>query len=182
MSCRVGIIHSKASKQKLNTKSPHNQNLLQSVSMHIYRIRIIYIFEGQGYTLHKKVLYEDNESVIKMQKDGRYSCAGNSRHISISFFLLRIVCIRRSLVSSTATHRQCSPTSSINHCMGHFFWRIREVIMGWSHVDILRDYIPPPQKERVEYHASGDKPETSQKATYVQVITGDLIGKIHGTE
>ena len=35
--------------------------------------------------------------------------------------LLRIVGIRRSLVSSTVTHRQCLPNSSLNHCKGHFF-------------------------------------------------------------
>ena len=35
--------------------------------------------------------------------------------------LLRIVWIRRSLVYITATHWRCSPTSSLNHCKGHFF-------------------------------------------------------------
>ena len=36
-------------------------------------------------------------------------------------FLLRVVWIIRGLVSSTATHRQCLPTSSQNHCGGPLF-------------------------------------------------------------
>ena len=54
--------------------------------------------------------------------------------------------------------------------------------MGWAHVDILKDYVPPPNKESVENNVSGDEPETFQKATYVQVVTGNRIGKIDGTE
>ena len=37
--------------------------------------------------------------------------------------------------------------------------------MGWAHVKILQDYVPPPKKERVENHVSEDESETSQKAT-----------------
>ena len=44
---------------------------------------------------------------------------------------------------------------------GSLFRSLREVIMGWAHLDILQDNVPPPKKERVENHVSGDKPETS---------------------
>ena len=54
--------------------------------------------------------------------------------------------------------------------------------MGWVHINILQDYVPPPYKEPVENHVSGDKPDTSQKATYVQIVTGDLIQKENGKE
>ena len=58
----------------------------------------------------------------------------------------------------------------------------REVIMVWAHVNILQDYEPPPNKELIEKNISGDKPETSQKATYVHVVTGNQIEKTDGTE
>ena len=35
---------------------------------------------------------------------------------------------------------------------------------------------------RVEHNISGEKPGTSLKATYVQVIIGNQIGKTDGTE
>ena len=65
---------------------------------------------------------------------------------------------------------------------GSLFWRLKEFIMGWAHANILQDYVPPSKKERVENHFSGDKSETSQKATYVQVVAGNQIGKTDGTK
>ena len=44
---------------------------------------------------------------------------------------------------------------------GLLFRSLKEVIIGWAHLDILQDNVPPPKKERVENHVSGDKPETS---------------------
>ena len=29
--------------------------------------------------------------------------------------------------------------------------------MGWAHIAILKDYVPPLKKERVENHVSGDE-------------------------
>ena len=42
----------------------------------------------QGYEIKKKVIYQDNQSAIKMETNGRNSCAGNSRHIDIRYFFV----------------------------------------------------------------------------------------------
>ena len=49
---------------------------------------MINILLGQGYALQKKVLYQGNESKINMEKNGRNSCTGNSRHIYIRYFFV----------------------------------------------------------------------------------------------
>ena len=49
--------------------------------------------------------------------------------------------------------------------------------MGWEHVNALQDCVQPPKKERVENHVSGEELETLQKSTYVQIVTGNRIGK-----
>ena len=59
---------------------------------------------------------------------------------------------------------------------GSLFRRLREVIIGWVHVDILQNYFPPPKKERVENPVSGDEPEIKQKVIYAQIVTGGQIG------
>ena len=81
MSCEVGIIHSKESKQKLNIKSTTESEVV-SVSEYVRNKNHMMHFGGQGYTLHQKFLLEKN--VIN-------SCTGNSRHISIRYFLLGIM-------------------------------------------------------------------------------------------
>ena len=121
MFCGVIIIHGKASKQKLNKKSTTESEVVAVSDYMPLNIHMINIFWGQYYALHKTVFYQYNEIAIKMEKNGRNSCTGNSRHISISSFLLSIMWIRSSLVSITATHRQYLPTYSLNHCKGHFF-------------------------------------------------------------
>ena len=111
VSCGVGVIHSKASKTNLNTKITTESEVVAVNEYVPNKIHMINIILGQGYTLHKEVLYQDNESANNTDKNGRNSCTGNSRHISVGCFLLRIVWMRRSLVSSTTTHRLCLPTS-----------------------------------------------------------------------
>ena len=64
MSYVFGIIHSKESKQKLNTKIATESEVV-AVSEYVpYKIHIIHIFGGQGYALHKNILYQDNKSEI----------------------------------------------------------------------------------------------------------------------
>ena len=61
-----------------------------SVSEYVpYKIHRIDIFLGQGYSLHKNILYQYNESEIKMENNGKNSFAGNSRHISIRYFFVK---------------------------------------------------------------------------------------------
>ena len=64
---------------------------------------------------------------------------------------------------------------------GSLFRCLREVIMVWVHVDILQDYVPPPKKEGVDNHVSGDEPEIEQKATYNQIVPGSRIGGADGS-
>ena len=88
ISCRVVIIHEKASK-KLYTKNTTELEVF-SVSEYVpYKIHTIIIFLGLGCNLYKNILYQDNECTIKMKKNGRNLCTGNSRHIYIRFFFVK---------------------------------------------------------------------------------------------
>ena len=53
-----------------------------------YHIWMENFMKYQGYTLKKKYLYQDNQSAIKMEQNGRNSCTGNSRHVDIRFFFV----------------------------------------------------------------------------------------------
>ena len=43
----------------------------------------------QGYAIKNNVVYQDNQSAIKMKKNGRRSCMGNSRHVMIRYFFVK---------------------------------------------------------------------------------------------
>ena len=89
MSMGWGVLHAKASKQKINTKSTCESELV-GVSEYIpFKIHIINILMGQSYHLKKKVLNQDNQYAMKLEINGRNSCTRNSRHISIRYFFIK---------------------------------------------------------------------------------------------
>jgi hypothetical protein len=91
MSLGKGVLHAKASKQKLNSKSSTETEVI-AVSEYVpYKLQLIYFIEGQGYNIKRKVLYQDNQSAMRMEHNGRNLCTGNSRHISIRYFFVIIL-------------------------------------------------------------------------------------------
>ena len=44
---------------------------------------------AQGYAIKNNVTYQNNQSAIRMEKNGRNSCMGNSRHIHIRYFFVK---------------------------------------------------------------------------------------------
>ena len=43
----------------------------------------------QGYELEVNILFQDNQSAMKMERKGRNSCTGNSRHVNIRYFWIK---------------------------------------------------------------------------------------------
>ena len=48
-----------------------------------------FFLKAQGHDLKRNVLLQDNMSAIKMEKNGRKSCTGNSRHIDVRYFFVK---------------------------------------------------------------------------------------------
>lgn len=68
-----GALHAKSSKQKLNTKSSTEAEIV-GVSQYIpYNLWLINFLKHQGYGISQNVVYQDNQSAIKMEKNGRNS-------------------------------------------------------------------------------------------------------------
>ena len=83
MSFGYGMVHYKSSKQKLNTKSSTEAKVV-GVSYYLpYNICICSFMGAQGYDIKQNILVQDNQSAIKIEKNGKKSNTGNSRHIDI---------------------------------------------------------------------------------------------------
>ena len=85
-----GVINTKSSKQKLNTKSSTEAELVGVSDYLPHCVWYRHFMEHQGYDLRNNFIYQDNQSAIRMEKNGRNSCTGNSRHIHIRYFLSKI--------------------------------------------------------------------------------------------
>lgn len=84
-----GMIHCRSSKQKLNTKSTTESELVSTSEYIPFNICIIMFMGKQGYDIERNILFQDNQSTIRILKNGRESCSGNSRHIDIKHFFVK---------------------------------------------------------------------------------------------
>ena len=104
--------------------------------------------EAQGYFFQKNVIYQDNQSAIRIEKNGRNSCTGNSRHIHIRYMFTK------DRVDKGEFEIEYCPTESMladyftKPLQGSLFNRFREIIMGWKHIDTLKTFLDS-RKERV---------------------------------
>ena len=83
-----GSVYSMSSKQKLNTRSSTEAKLvgINDVMSMILWTRLF--LEAQGYHVTDNVLHQDNESTIKLAKNGRRSSSKQTRHIEVRYYFL----------------------------------------------------------------------------------------------
>ena len=75
-------------KQKLNMDSSTTAEL---VAVHQVLPKVLWVplfLEEQGYKIDKNVVYQDNQSAILLEKNGRKSSSKRTRHLNISFFMV----------------------------------------------------------------------------------------------
>ena len=79
----VGTVHGKSGVQKLSTRSSTEAELVGVSEYLLYNIWIMNFMDIQGLKIKNNILYQDNQSVIRMEQNRRYSCTGNSRQLDI---------------------------------------------------------------------------------------------------
>ena len=84
-----GALFTKASKQKLNSRSSTEAELVgvDDVSSQIVWTR--YFLLEQGYGVQDSVIHQDNQSAILLEKNGRGSSSKRTRHINVRYFFIK---------------------------------------------------------------------------------------------
>ena len=113
MSFGTGALVCKSSKQKLNTKSSTEAELVGASDYLPNTIWAKMFLGAQGYQVHTNILEQDNESAIRLERNGRMSAGPKSRHINIRYFWLK-----DRVASEDVTIRHC-PTL---HMLADFFY------------------------------------------------------------
>ena len=107
MSFGLGTIHAKSSKQKLNTKSSTEAELVGVSDYLPYNTWLLMFLASQSYNLRSNIINQDNQSAMRMERNGRNSCTGNSRHVNIRFFLFKIESTKEKSISSIVLQMLC---------------------------------------------------------------------------
>ena len=98
-----GMLQCKSIKQKINTKSSTKVELVGVSDYLIYKIWICLFMGAQGYEIRQKIMFQDNQSAIKMEKIGKKLCTGKYRNIGICYFFSKRS-IERKNVNSILQH------------------------------------------------------------------------------
>ena len=78
----------KSQKQKLNTRSSTEGELVGADDASQMILWTKLFMEAQGYDIHKNILYQDNKSTILLLENGKRSSSKRTRAINIRYFFL----------------------------------------------------------------------------------------------
>ena len=89
MSLGSGSVFSKSTKQKINTKSSTESELIAASDMSGQVMWTVYFLKSQGYDIQRNIVYQDNQSAILLEKNRQLSSSQRTRHINICYFFIR---------------------------------------------------------------------------------------------
>jgi hypothetical protein len=88
MSLGNGSVYSTSVRQKLNTKSSTEAELVgvdDDMPMILWTRQFM---EGQGYDITENVVYQDNQSAMLLERNGQQSSTKRTRHLDIRYFFV----------------------------------------------------------------------------------------------
>ena len=147
-----------------------------------FNIWLVMFPEAQGYYLEVNTLWQDNQSAIKMEKNGRNSCTGNSRHINIRYFIVKDRVDKGELSIDYCPTEAMLADLFTKPLQGQRFHMFRDVIMGSKPLSNLMDALSSRSvsiqiKSRNVYQTCGVStlPFTSLSKTISKHLANQLV-------
>jgi len=84
-----GAIASSSRKQKINTRSSTETELIAVDDKLGDILWMRYFLASQGYTIDENIVYQDNMSTLSLEKNGRISGSGRTKHIKAKYYLVK---------------------------------------------------------------------------------------------
>ena len=88
MSLGGGVIYGTSKRQKLNTKSSTEAEVVGTDDIMPQMLWTLYFLEAQGYKVDDNILYQDNKSSILLETNGRGSSGKRTRHMNVRYFFI----------------------------------------------------------------------------------------------
>jgi hypothetical protein len=88
MSLGKGAIYSASVRQKLNTKSSTEAELVGVDDMMSMILWTRQFLIGQGIGVTRNVVFQDNESAMRLEKNGQQSSTKRTRHLNVRYYFI----------------------------------------------------------------------------------------------
>jgi len=162
MSMGRGVVHHRSAKQRLNTRSSTESELVAASDYICWTVWAKRFLSEQGYELDRNVFYQDNTSAMKLAMNGKSSSSGRTRHVHIRYFFTKDTLKREDIEMVHCPTEEMIADYYTKPLQGKQFMKLRSVIMGHETL---------PMEERVGNKSIG----------YV-MPTGDLNFKHNGKD
>ena len=149
MSFGRGAIMCMSNKHKLNTKSSTEAEFVGASD---YLPNVVWakmFLKGQGYDVKHFYFQQDNESTIKLLKNGRRSAGKQSRHIDIRYWWAKDRIEREGITVQYCPTLNMLADFLSKPLQGTLFRKFRAVLLGSEHISVLLTYLRRPPGERV---------------------------------
>ena len=126
----LGIPINMSLKQKLNTDSSTASELVAVHQGMPVASWVKLFLEAQGYSIDENVVYQDNQSAILLEKNGKKSSSKRTRHLNIRYFI-----VTDQVEKGNMSIQYCPTDEMIGDFMtkglqGIKFAKFRKAIMG----------------------------------------------------
>jgi hypothetical protein len=130
MSFGQGMALSYSWKQKINTKSSAEAELVGVDDSLGYILWACYFMQQQGYDMDPLLLYQDNMSAILLETNGRASSSKWTKHIKVKYFLIKDKVIWDKITIKHFPTNQIWMDINTMPKQGTAFWVFRGHVMG----------------------------------------------------
>ena len=138
MSIRIGAAYASSSKQKLNMRSSTEAELVAADDSMPSIVWTLYFLEEQGYGINEKILYQDNQSAMLLERNGRASSSKRTRHINIRYCFVTDRILAGELNVSYCPTLNMIGDYFTKPIQGSLFCKFRNTILGITETDIPR--------------------------------------------
>jgi hypothetical protein len=130
MSLGKGMPVNTSTKQKINTRSSTETELVAADDFMPIILWTNYFLEAQGYGHQDTILYQDNQSAILLEKNGRKSSSKRTKHLNCRFYFIT------DRINSNELSVEYCPTEEMvgdfftKPLQGKLFYKFRKLIMN----------------------------------------------------
>ena len=174
MSLGGGCPYSISTKQKINTRSSTKAELVGVNDAMAMVIWTRLFLQHQGFHITDNVIYQDNQSAILLEENGRRSSSKKTRHIEIRYYFITDNIARRQARVSYCPTKEMIADFFTKPLQGSSFCKFRSRILNLptEHVVPSDHYPPSPESQECvgtpsgctqnDLHQDGDSPTSGE--------------------
>ena len=119
-----------SSKQKLNTRSSTETELVAVDQLMPSILWTKMFMEAQGFGVQANIIYQDNQSAILLERNGRGSSSKRTKHINMRFFFVTDRIVKRDVKVEWCPTGSMTGDFLTKPLQGSAFRKFRDLLMG----------------------------------------------------